>query len=88
MASIEFNDDWEREVRRAAQGQIDKLAREGTRVTDRLVASHAGQPVEVIRPILQREMKRAGFTITDPDLTQYAEQISGGGRVIIKSERI
>lgn len=80
--------DWEGEIRRMAQGHVDKLAKEGTRAADRVLASHGGQPVEIVKPILQREMKRAGFTITDPELTRYAQQISGGGRVIIQSDRI
>jgi len=80
--------DLDREVRRMAQGHVDKLAREGTRAADRVLASHGGQPVEAVKPVLQREMKRAGLDIRDPELTQYARQISNGGRVVIESDRL
>lgn len=83
-----FGRNLEREVTRMAQGHIDNLAKEGNRAANRVLASHGGQPVDVIKPILQREMKRPGFTITDPELTEYAQQISEGGRVSFKGDRI
>lgn len=85
---IKFNGDWERDLNRMVESHIDKLAKEGTRAADRVLASHGGQPVGVVKPILQREMKRAGFNITDPELTQYAQQISDGGRVVLTPGRI
>lgn len=83
-----FGRNLEREVMRLANDHVDNLAKEGTRAADRVLASHGGQPVEVVKPILQREMKRAGLDLTDPQLTHYAQQISDGGRVVIQSERI
>ncbi|WP_399559161.1 hypothetical protein OH809_45165 (plasmid) [Streptomyces sp. NBC_00873] len=39
-----------------------------------------GRPVEEIKPVLQqRWASTAGGSITDPELTQYAEQIAAGG---------
>lgn len=70
--------DWEDDLNRMVQGQIQQLAKDGTRATERVLASHGGQPVEVVKPVLQRELKAAGFTVTDPELTQYAQQISDG----------
>jgi hypothetical protein len=83
-----FGRNLEREVMRMAQGHIDGLAREGTRAADRVLASHGGQPVEVVRPVLQRELKRAGLDISDPELTRFARQICVGGRVVIESDHL
>ncbi|MDF2146761.1 hypothetical protein [Knoellia sp. p5-6-4] len=85
---IKFNGDWERGLNRMVQAHVDKLAKEGTRAADRVLASHGGQPVEVVKPILRRELKRAGFDVTDPELTEYAKQISDGGRVVIQADRV
>lgn len=82
-----FGRNLEREVMRMAQGHIDKIARDGTRAADRVLASHGGQPVDAVRPVLFREMKRAGITLTEPELTGYAQQISDGGRVVIEAVR-
>jgi len=85
---ITMNGDWERDVTRMAQDHIDQLAKDGTRAAQRVLATHRGQPVEVVRPVLQRELKRAGLDVTDPELTQYARQISEGGHVTFQPERI
>ncbi|TPG17057.1 hypothetical protein [Pedococcus bigeumensis] len=83
-----FGRNLEREVMRMAQGHIDGLAKEGTRAADRVLASHGGQPVEVVKSVLQRELKRAGLDITGSELTRFAQQISDGGRVVIESDHI
>jgi hypothetical protein len=93
MASgASFNGDFgrnlEREAMRMAQGHVDKLAKDGTRAADRVLSSHGGRSVDVVKPVLYREMKRAGITLSDPQLSAYAQQISDGGRVVIKADRI
>lgn len=85
---IKFDGNWERDLNRMAQGHIDELAKKGTRAADRVLASHGGQSIEAIKPILNREMRRVGLTLPDAELTRYAQQISDGGRVVIQSERI
>ena len=79
---------WEDDLNRMAQGQIQQLAKDGTRATERVLASHGGRPVEVVKPVLQRELKAAGFTVTDPELTQYAQQISDGVHLTFKPGQI
>lgn len=86
--SGDFGRNLEREAMRMAQDHIDKLAKDGTRAADRVLASHGGRSVDVVKPVLYREMKRAGITLSDPELSAYAQQISDGGRVVIKAGRI
>jgi hypothetical protein len=77
----------EREAMRMAQEHVVKIAKDGTRAADRVLASHGGKPVAVVKPVLSREMKRAGITLSEPELTEYAQQISDGGRVVIQPAR-
>jgi hypothetical protein len=85
---IEFNGDWERDLCRMAQGQVDQLAKDGTRATERVLASHGGQPIDVVKLVLQRDLKRAGLDVTDPLLTQCAQQISDGGHFTFEPGQI
>ena len=45
--------------------------------------AYKGRPVSEIKPALQREWKKIGGSITDPELTQYASSISEGVRIQI-----
>jgi hypothetical protein len=88
MGEIVMNDGWERDLSRMMQGQVDQLAKDGTRATERVLSSHGGQPVDLVKPVLQRELKRAGLDVTDPELTQYAQQISEGVHLTFRPEQI
>jgi hypothetical protein len=78
----------ERALRRAVQPAIDKMARDMTREMNQLSARYAGRPVAEIKPALQRLFGRDGGSITDPELTEYAEAISAGTRIEFKADRI
>lgn len=48
-----------------------------------------GRPVEEIKPVLQqRWTSTAGGSITDPELTQYAEQIAAGGTFNVGTRKL
>lgn len=51
---------------------------------DNLSRRYAGQAVDAIKTVLQREWARIGGTISDPELTSYATEISKGHRVVMR----
>jgi hypothetical protein len=54
------------------------------RTIDRLRLEYQGRPVGSIKPALKRLFERRGGKITEPELSQYAEMISGGTKIEFK----
>ena len=77
---IEWKDGWEDDLAR----QILASMQAGC---DATFERYAGHPVDRVKDGLRREFKRRGATITDPDLTQWAEKISEGKRLNIVDGR-
>jgi hypothetical protein len=59
-------------------------------ILDSVHAEYAGQPVETIRRVLATRWsaENAGASITDPDLTNVAQAISDGTRVVMVDGRL
>ncbi len=51
---------------------------------DSLSRRYRDQPLSAIKPVLQREWKRIGGSITDPELSEYATHISNGTQIKMK----
>lgn len=63
-----------RDLKKEMQAFFDKFAR-----------SHKGQPVEQVKRALAQAWKRElGGSITDPELTDYANVISEGRKITVK----
>jgi hypothetical protein len=85
MAKFEFN-----------KGAIDRVAREAvrnmaadlTRGLNALVATHEGRPVDEVKIAVQRVWKdrSGGGSISDPELTQFAEEIAAGRGVTVRAK--
>lgn len=73
-----------RELARQAQPEMDRIAREMTREMERL----RGLPIDQIKPALQRLFARDGGSITEPELSEYAQMIHDGTRIEFKADRI
>ncbi|WP_314425496.1 hypothetical protein [uncultured Microbacterium sp.] len=73
-----------RELARQAQPEMDRIAREMTREMERL----RGLPIDQIKPALQRLFARDGGSITEPELSEYAQMIHDGTRIEFKANRI
>lgn len=52
---------------------------------DTLSRLHKGKPVEQIKPLLQADFRQNGGSITDPELTEWAEAISEGVRIEVRT---
>jgi len=75
-----------RGMEKLAKEAVRDVAKEAQRVFDRLGSSYEGKPIAEIKPALRREWRRVlGGDITDPDLTEYAEHISAGTRIVFKT---
>lgn len=84
MSSMKFRFD-EKAFRRAVGKQIDAAVKDisAERNADmkRLDAEFGGKPVEVIMPALRRAFQRDGGSLTEPELTKYAEAIRDGVQI-------
>lgn len=84
MGSFNASNDFERQLNKAVQGALGDVAKEYQRLSDSLSRRYRGRPVATIKLVLQRECKRLGGTITDPELTEYATHISNGTQIKLK----
>lgn len=84
MTGLKYSGNFEREIKRAVQGQLKNIAAEYQHMFDGLVRTHAGRPVGMIKPILRRNWQRIGGDITDPELSTYAQHISDGTKIQMK----
>ncbi|MFG2540694.1 hypothetical protein ACGFU4_36190 [Streptomyces sp. NPDC048511] len=81
---------FERGIKKAAGETAQKLAADLTKMLNGMSGEFKGRPVEEIKPVLQQRWKRTtdGGSITDPELTQYAEQIIAGGTFNITADEL
>jgi hypothetical protein len=65
---------------------MQQTTNDGQRLLDQLLVDCAGQPVEHVKPVLQREWASAfeGGHITEPELTTWATALSGGRRIVLQ----
>jgi hypothetical protein len=87
MGSFKFSNDFERQLNKAVEGALGDVAKDYQRMFDFLSRRYQDRPVSAIKPVLQREWKRIGGSITDPELTEYATHISNGTHIKMKVGR-
>ncbi len=83
MANFKFDD---RAIKKAANDAVRKLAADLTKALNALTPRYQGKPLPEIKSEIQRVWSREtnGGSITDPELTQFAEQIRDGGRIEVR----
>lgn len=68
-----------RNLSKVANEAVQKVGRKLSTMLNGMSAEFKGRPVEEIKPVLQqRWTATAGGSITDPELSEYAEKISAG----------
>ena len=82
---FEFNEDAFKEI---AESAIQDVAAQQTQDLDRLRQQYTGQPVEAIRPALQQLFADYGGSITEPELSDWAQLIHDGTRIELKPDTI
>ena len=78
---IKMNGNWERDLNRMVQGAVRDVADDYQKMFDRLGRQYKGRPVNEVKAALRREWSRLGGTISDAELTDYAQLISEGTRI-------
>jgi hypothetical protein len=61
----------------------DGVRRHAQAMLDRVHDLHAGKPVAVVRRAIYDGAKACGFSIGEPAITTYADEISAGRRVTV-----
>lgn len=85
-ARVKISSNLERELQRVVQPQVQAIADQYQQMLDRLGRQYAGQSVETIKPVLQAEWSRVnGGSITDPELSDWAQHISDGRRIAVRT---
>lgn len=79
---FEPNPDFEQESAKAVAPAMAELARKRTEQYDALIAEHRGGDVELVKSELERIHEAAGGHIRDPELSQPAEAIVAGRRIV------
>jgi hypothetical protein len=87
MTNFSFD---KRALGRVIDQAMQQQANDGQQMLDRLLADCADQPVEHIKPVLQREWAEAfeGGSITEPDLTTWATALSAGQRIVLQTQPV
>ena len=75
-------------VEKAAEKAGRSIASDLTRALNGLTATYQGRPLEEVKQAVQSTWAKhsAGGSITDPELTQFAEEIAAGGRVEVRAK--
>ncbi|MEW2266879.1 hypothetical protein [Streptomyces sp. NPDC047868] len=82
----------ERGLKKAVQKAAEKTARgmasDLTRALNGLTPTYQGRPLDEVKQAVQSTWKRhsGGGSITDPELTEFAEKIASGGRVEVRAK--
>jgi hypothetical protein len=71
----------EKALRQAIQPAVQDIVRTYDRDLERLRVRYAGKPTAEIKPAIQHLFRSNGGSISDPELTNFAELISQGKRV-------
>ncbi|MFJ9799809.1 hypothetical protein [Streptomyces sp. NPDC101145] len=85
MAKSKFSFN-KRAFEKIANDAVAKMARNLTTALNGLKTRYQGAPIEEVKAAVQKVWSRhsGGGTISDPELTAFAEQIQAGGRVEVR----
>lgn len=84
MANFKMSSGWEKELEKAVRPALKDIASDYQKMFDSLSRRYKGRPVSEIKPVLRREWSRVGGSISDPELTEYANHISEGTRIQLR----
>ncbi|MGW6144307.1 hypothetical protein [Streptomyces sp. NPDC055140] len=74
-------------LRKVAEQATRKLASDLTRALNVLTPQYQGRPLDEVKKAVAETWSRhsGGGSITDPELTKFAEQIAAGGQVTVNA---
>jgi hypothetical protein len=91
--SGEFKLNWnQREFERAVNDSANKAVVEQAQrlqsALDSLLGRSKGKTVAQIKPMVKEAFRQIGGSITEPELSQYAEVLADGRRIVMRPEPI
>ena len=78
----------DRVVKETANKAVVEQGRKLQSELDSVLAQSSGKTAAEIKPLVQNAFRRIGGSISDPELTQYAEVIAEGTRIVVQPERL
>jgi hypothetical protein len=76
-----FHTNLNKNFEKLVNNSMKDIARDLQRRMDRLSVELKDKPLADAKRRLKREWERDGGSLTDPELTEYAEILIGGGRI-------
>lgn len=75
-------------LKKAAQKAVKSMSGDLTRSLNGLIPTYQGRPLDEVKTAVQRAWSRnsGGGSITDPELTKFAEEIVAGRRVEVRAK--
>ena len=73
-------------LKRAVAPAVQSIAEDKTRQMDQLVADYAGHDLDEVKMAIVALFKRDGGSISDPELTKYAETVQRGQRIVFRAD--
>lgn len=73
-------------LKRAVAPAVKNIAEDKTRQMDQFVADYAGHDLDEIKRAIVALFKRDSGSISDPELTRYAEMVQRGQRIVFRAE--
>lgn len=75
----------ERELMRVVERGLEGRAQALQRLLDRVGREAAGKPIADVKVKLASAARHEGWTLTDPELTNFAEALSAGTRITVRT---
>jgi hypothetical protein len=76
----------EKELQKTVVPQVqDQMRARIAETLNDMVAEYEGRPVDEVKPAVVSRLAGIGVKISDPQLTQYAEEIAAGGSFTIRT---
>lgn len=84
----DFGEALDRAAENMANDALRDKARRGQAAFDDILNRHVGEPPEAIAALLRSACDALGLSAEDQTFQEWAEAISDGERVVIKTERV
>jgi hypothetical protein len=84
---LEMNPNWEQQLQDQIADRMRPVAADLQDAMDAVADEYAGQDIDEVKPALTAAWTAATGgegELTDPELSQFAEQIASGGRVEVR----
>jgi hypothetical protein len=75
-------------VKKTANEGVRKIAAQHQALLDGLLDTHSGRPLDEVKEALRSGWQKLGGSLGDAELTQYAEYIRDGRRIVFQPQEL